>query len=66
MINGRYGRAYVNGLQLGEDSRFIKTVVTLKHWDAFVDRAQTTSPPPHATWTLTPNLPLPRNPCRFE
>lgn len=35
LINGRYGRAYVDGLQVGEDARFIKTVVTLKHWDAY-------------------------------
>lgn len=30
-----YGKAYTEGLQLGEDSRFLKTVVTLKHWDAY-------------------------------
>ncbi len=32
----------------------------------YVDHAQTTSPTPHDTWTLTPILPLPRNPNRSE
>ena len=35
LLNGRFGRAMVDGMQGGEDSKYIKTVVTLKHWDAY-------------------------------
>ena len=35
LINGDFGEGYTRGIQTGEDARFIKTVVTLKHWDAY-------------------------------
>ena len=35
MINGIFGMQYTRGVQEGEDSRYLKTVVTLKHWDAY-------------------------------
>ena len=31
LVSGRYGMAYTEGLQLGEDARFVKVAVTLKH-----------------------------------
>ena len=34
LLNGDFGEQYTRGIQTGEDARFIKTVVTLKHWDA--------------------------------
>ena len=35
MINGHFGTQYTLGVQGGEDARYLKTVVTLKHWDAY-------------------------------
>ena len=35
LLNGDFGEQYTRGIQTGEDARFIKTVVTLKHWDAY-------------------------------
>ena len=35
-MNGVWGASYTQGVQQGEDSRFLKTIVTLKHWDACV------------------------------
>jgi beta-D-xylosidase 4 len=35
MINARFGVGYTKGVQEGEDPTFLKTVVTLKHWDAY-------------------------------
>lgn len=32
---GDYGKSYTEGLQLGEDERFVKTVVTLKHFNSY-------------------------------
>ena len=34
MLNGDYGVQYTIGAQTGEDSRFLKTAVTMKHWAA--------------------------------
>jgi len=34
-LNGLFGKLYTKGLQEGEDSRYLKVVVTLKHWDAY-------------------------------
>ena len=34
-MNGQYGLWHTKGLQEGEDPRFVKTAVTLKHWDAY-------------------------------
>jgi len=34
-VNGRFGTEYTLGLQTGEDRRYIKVAVTLKHWDAY-------------------------------
>jgi beta-glucosidase len=34
-LNGRYGVAISQGYQNGEDARYIKTLITLKHWDAY-------------------------------
>ena len=34
-VNGDFGTQYTLGLQTGEDSRFLKAIVTLKHWDAY-------------------------------
>jgi len=33
--NGQYGKAYTLGIQTGEDSKYVKVLVTLKHWDAY-------------------------------
>lgn len=35
LINGEFGKLYTKGLQEGEDSRYLKTIVTLKHWNAY-------------------------------
>ena len=35
LVNGDFGTQYTLGLQTGEDSRFLKAIVTLKHWDAY-------------------------------
>jgi beta-glucosidase-like glycosyl hydrolase len=35
MVNGDFGQGYTIGVQQGEDARFIKVAVTLKHWDAY-------------------------------
>ena len=35
LVNGQHGVAYSTGVQEGEDPRYLKTVVTLKHWDAY-------------------------------
>ena len=35
LINGDYGSQHTQGLQAGEDPSHLKTVVTLKHWDAY-------------------------------
>ncbi|EGD72666.1 hypothetical protein PTSG_04397 [Salpingoeca rosetta] len=35
LLNGEFGKLYTMGLQQGEDSRYTKVVVTLKHWDAY-------------------------------
>jgi beta-D-xylosidase 4 len=35
LLNGDYGAAYTAGIQQGEDPRYIKVAVTLKHWDAY-------------------------------
>jgi beta-glucosidase-like glycosyl hydrolase len=32
LINANYGYGYTRGIQEGEDSRFLKVAVTLKHW----------------------------------
>lgn len=32
LINGLYGAGYTTGIQTGEDSRYLKVAVTLKHW----------------------------------
>jgi len=34
-MNGVWGTQYTRGVQTGEDSNLLKTVVTLKHWDAY-------------------------------
>jgi beta-D-xylosidase 4 len=34
-VNGDFGAQYTLGLQTGEDNRFLKAIVTLKHWDAY-------------------------------
>eukprot|EP00005_Dracoamoeba_jomungandri_P001204 CAMPEP_0174250708 /NCGR_PEP_ID=MMETSP0439-20130205/795_1 /TAXON_ID=0 /ORGANISM="Stereomyxa ramosa, Strain Chinc5" /LENGTH=619 /DNA_ID=CAMNT_0015330847 /DNA_START=27 /DNA_END=1882 /DNA_ORIENTATION=+ len=34
-LNGRYGVAYTEGLQNGDDPRYLQVAVTLKHWDAY-------------------------------
>ena len=34
LVNGDFGAQYTLGLQTGEDNRFLKAIVTLKHWDA--------------------------------
>eukprot|EP01065_Artemidia_motanka_P044419 TRINITY_DN631_c0_g1_i1.p1 TRINITY_DN631_c0_g1~~TRINITY_DN631_c0_g1_i1.p1 ORF type:complete len:845 (+),score=319.65 TRINITY_DN631_c0_g1_i1:82-2535(+) len=34
-VCGEYGLAYSNGLQFGEDSSVLQSVVTLKHWAAY-------------------------------
>jgi beta-glucosidase-like glycosyl hydrolase len=35
LLNGDYGAAYTAGIQQGEDPRYVKVAVTLKHWDAY-------------------------------
>lgn len=35
LVCGRYGTAYTQGLQFGDDPKYIQTVVTLKHWLAY-------------------------------
>ena len=35
LINGRFGVGYTQGVQTGSDPNHLKTVVTLKHWDAY-------------------------------
>jgi beta-glucosidase-like glycosyl hydrolase len=35
LLNGDFGTLYTQGLQKGEDPRFVKVAVTLKHWDAY-------------------------------
>ena len=34
-VNGQFGLWHTKGLQEGEDGRYVKTTVTLKHWDAY-------------------------------
>ena len=34
-LNGEYGAWHTQGLQRGEDARYLQAVVTLKHWDAY-------------------------------
>jgi len=34
-LTGQYGVAYTQGLQNGDDPRYLQAVVTLKHWDAY-------------------------------
>jgi beta-glucosidase-like glycosyl hydrolase len=34
-LNGQYGQWHTQGLQEGEDKRYLQAVVTLKHWDAY-------------------------------
>ena len=34
-MNGEYGKWHTKGLQEGEDGRYVKVAVTLKHWDAY-------------------------------
>jgi len=35
MVNGLFGQLYTQGVQGGEDAGHLKTIVTLKHWDAY-------------------------------
>ncbi len=35
VLSGRYGTAYVRGLQTGDDKRYLKLSATLKHFDAY-------------------------------
>jgi beta-glucosidase-like glycosyl hydrolase len=35
LVNGFFGQLYSQGVQGGEDPNHLKTVVTLKHWDAY-------------------------------
>lgn len=42
MLNGNFGVQYTRGVQEGEDSRYYKTVVTLKHWDAYSECGRNT------------------------
>jgi len=35
LINGRFGVGYSEGVQKGVDPSHLKTIVTLKHWDAY-------------------------------
>ena len=35
LLNGEFGKLYTQGLQEGEDKRYTKVVVTLKHWAAY-------------------------------
>ena len=35
LVNGNFGAAYTAGVQTGEDARYLKTAVTLKHAFAY-------------------------------
>jgi len=35
LINGAFGTGYTLGAQTGDDARFLKTAVTMKHWAAY-------------------------------
>ena len=76
MITSTLSRALVIGAQggvSGQDDYLpggsnVSTWSTAKHFCGCVRliTPKTTSPTPHATWTLTPDLALPRNPNRSE
>jgi hypothetical protein len=63
-VIARAWTAAMRGSAPGETAKLVSSVA--KHLGTCVDHAQTKSPTPHATRTLTSNLPLPRNPNRSE
>lgn len=44
LLNGLFGKLYTEGMQQGEDSRYVKVITTIKHYDAYSLEGHSGSP----------------------